>query len=319
MSQGQFISHCTADALTNAAQLLKTGTLVAFPTETVYGLGADATNPDAVARIYAVKGRPADHPLIVHLADMQDIGDWSEDIPDYAIDLARSFWPGPMTLILKRSDLAKDFITGGQETVGLRVPDHTLAIAFLNAFKKIGGKGVAAPSANRFGHVSPTTAEAVHEELGEFMAAEDLILNGGPSQVGVESTIIDCTGSAPRILRPGAITTEMVEAVTGVKVENRDDVIRVSGSLKHHYAPAAQVVLDGHPRPGDGLIALNTFPTPEGAIRLASPINNEDFARQLYAALREADAQGIDQVVVIQPEGSDIAIAIRDRLKRASA
>ncbi len=319
MSQGQFISHCTADALTNAAQLLKTGTLVAFPTETVYGLGADATNPDAVARIYAVKGRPADHPLIVHLADMQDIGDWSEDISDYAIDLARSFWPGPMTLILKRSDLAKDFITGGQETVGLRVPDHTLALAFLNAFKKIGGKGVAAPSANRFGHVSPTTAEAVHEELGEFMAAEDLILNGGPSQVGVESTIIDCTGSAPRILRPGAITTEMVEAVTGVKVENRDDVIRVSGSLEHHYAPAAQVVLDGHPRPGDGLIALNTFPTPEGAIRLASPLNNDDFARQLYAALREADAQGIDQVVVIQPEGSDIAIAIRDRLKRASA
>lgn len=319
MSQGQFISHCTADALTNAAQLLKTGTLVAFPTETVYGLGADATNPDAVARIYAVKGRPADHPLIVHLADMQDMDDWSEDIPDYAIDLARSFWPGPMTLILKRSNLAKDFITGGQETVGLRVPDHTLAIAFLNAFKKIGGKGVAAPSANRFGHVSPTTAEAVHEELGEFMAAEDLILNGGPSQVGVESTIIDCTGTAPRILRPGAITTEMVEAVTGVKVENRDDVIRVSGSLEHHYAPAAQVVLDGHPRPGDGLIALNTFPTPEGAIRLASPINNDDFARQLYAALREADAQGIDQVVVIQPEGSDIAIAIRDRLKRASA
>jgi L-threonylcarbamoyladenylate synthase len=319
MSQGQFISHCTADALTSAAQLLKAGTLVAFPTETVYGLGADATNAGAVARIYEVKGRPADHPLIVHLADMQDIADWAEEIPDYAIDLARSFWPGPMTLILKRSELAKDFVTGGQETVGLRVPDHTLALAFLNAFKKIGGKGVAAPSANRFGHVSPTTAEAVHEELGDFLAADDLILNGGPSQVGVESTIIDCTGAAPRILRPGAITAEMVEAVTGVKVENREDVIRVSGSLEHHYAPAAQVVLDGHPRPGDGLIALNTFPTPEGAIRLASPINNEDFARQLYAALREADAQGIDQVVVIQPEGSDIAIAIRDRLKRAAA
>jgi L-threonylcarbamoyladenylate synthase len=319
MSQGQFISHCTADALTNAAQLLKAGTLVAFPTETVYGLGADATNPDAVARIYAVKGRPADHPLIVHLADMQDIGDWSEDIPDYAIDLARSFWPGPMTLILKRSELAKDFITGGQETVGLRVPDHTLALAFLNAFKKIGGKGVAAPSANRFGHVSPTTAEAVHEELGEYLDLEDLILNGGPSMVGVESTIIDCTATAPRILRPGAISIEMIEAVTGVKVENRDDVIRVSGSLENHYAPEAQVVLDGHPRPGDGLIALDSYPTPEGAIRLASPINNEDFARQLYAALREADAQGIDQVVVIQPEGSDIAIAIRDRLKRAAS
>ena len=319
MSQGQFISHCTADALTNAAQLLKAGTLVAFPTETVYGLGADATNHEAVARIYAVKGRPADHPLIVHLADMQDIGEWSEDIPDYAIDLARSFWPGPMTLILKRSELAQDFITGGQETVGLRVPDHTLALAFLNAFKKIGGKGVAAPSANRFGHVSPTTAEAVHEELGEYLAAEDLILNGGPSMVGVESTIIDCTASAPRILRPGAITVEMIEAVTGVKVENRDDVIRVSGSLENHYAPEAQVVLDGHPRPGDGLIALNSYSTPEGAIRLASPINNEDFARQLYAALREADAQGIDQVVVIQPEGEGIAIAIRDRLKRAAS
>ncbi|MBP7903100.1 MAG: threonylcarbamoyl-AMP synthase [Candidatus Planktophila sp.] len=319
MSQGQFISHCTADALTNAAQLLKAGTLVAFPTETVYGLGADATNSEAVARIYAVKGRPADHPLIVHLADMQDIADWSEDIPDYAIDLARSFWPGPMTLILKRSELAKDFITGGQETVGLRVPDHTLALAFLNAFKKIGGKGVAAPSANRFGHVSPTTAEAVHEELGEYLDAEDLILNGGPSMVGVESTIIDCTGEAPRILRPGAITTKMIEAVTGVKVENRDDVIRVSGSLENHYAPEAQVVLDGHPRPGDGLLALNSYSTPEGAIRLASPINNEDFARQLYAALREADAQGIDQVVVIQPEGEGIAIAIRDRLKRAAS
>jgi L-threonylcarbamoyladenylate synthase len=282
-------------------------------------LGADATNADAVARIYSVKGRPADHPLIVHLADMQDIAEWAEEIPDYAIDLARSFWPGPMTLILKRSELAKDFITGGQETVGVRVPDHTLALAFLNEFKKIGGKGVAAPSANRFGSVSPTTALAVHEELGEYLDADDLILDGGPSAVGVESTIIDCTAAAPRILRPGAITVEMIEAVTGVKVENRDDVIRVSGSLEHHYAPSAHVVLDGHPRPGDGFIALITFPTPEGAVRLASPINNEDFARVLYGALRDADAQGIDQVVVIQPEGSDIAIAIRDRLKRASA
>jgi L-threonylcarbamoyladenylate synthase len=250
---------------------------------------------------------------------MQDIGEWSEEIPDYAIDLARSFWPGPMTLILKRSELAKDFITGGQDTVGVRVPDHTLALAFLNEFKKIGGKGVAAPSANRFGQVSPTTAEAVREELGEYLGDQDIVLDGGPSQVGLESTIIDCTATAPRILRPGAITVEMIEAVTGVKVENRDDVIRVSGSLENHYSPSAQVVLDGHPRPGDGLIALNTFSTPEGAVRLASPINNDDFARQLYGALREADAQGIDQVVVIQPEGSDIAIAIRDRLKRAAA
>jgi L-threonylcarbamoyladenylate synthase len=318
MSQGQFISHCTADALASAAQQLKSGTLVAFPTETVYGLGADATNAEAVARIYAVKGRPADHPLIVHLAEAQDISEWASEIPDYAIDLARSFWPGPMTLVLKRSALAQDFITGGQETVGLRVPDHTLALAFLNEFKKIGGKGVAAPSANRFGHVSTTTAKAVHEELGEYLAPDDLILDGGPSQVGVESTIIDCTGDAPRILRPGAITIEMVEAVTGVKVVNREDLIRVSGSLENHYSPAAHVVLDGYPRPGDGLIALSDYPTPEGAIRLASPINNVDFARHLYEALREADAEGIERVVVIQPEGDGIATAIRDRIGRAA-
>jgi L-threonylcarbamoyladenylate synthase len=319
MSQGQFISFCTADALSRAAQQLQDGSLVAFPTETVYGLGADATNAEAVARIYSVKGRPADHPLIVHLADMHDMAEWADEIPAYAIDLARSFWPGPMTLILDRSELAQDFITGGQNTVGLRVPDHAIALALLKAFKEIGGKGVAAPSANRFGQVSPTTAEAVQEELGEYLEDRDIILDGGPSQVGLESTIIDCTAAAPRILRPGAITAAMIKEIIGIGVENRDDVIRVSGSLENHYAPSAQVILDGHPRPGDGLIALDTFPTPEGAIRLASPINNEDFARQLYGALREADAQGIDSIVVIQPDGSDIAIAIRDRLKRAAA
>ena len=318
MSQGQFISFCTADALARAAQDLKSGALVAFPTETVYGLGADATNGEAVARIYSVKGRPADHPLIVHLADMQDVMEWASDIPDYAIDLARAFWPGPMTLILPRTDLARDFITGGQATVGLRVPDHTLALALLQEFKKIGGKGLAAPSANRFGQVSPTTSLAVQEELGDFLGEEDVILDGGPSSVGLESTIIDCTGPAPRILRPGAITIEMIEEVTGLKIEDRDDVIRVSGSLENHYSPLAQILLDGHPRPGDGYIALKSYPTPEGAIRLAAPLNNEDFARQLYAALREADAQEIDLVVVIQPEGDDIAVAIRDRLKRAS-
>jgi L-threonylcarbamoyladenylate synthase len=318
MSQGEFLSNCTTDALVDAASRLIAGGLVAFPTETVYGLGADATNPAAVARIYEVKGRPADHPLIVHLADMQDISEWAAEIPDYAIDLARAFWPGPMTLILPRSGLAADFITGGQETVGLRVPDHTIALGLLSAFKRAGGKGVAAPSANRFGHVSPTTATAVKEELGDFLAANDLILDGGASLVGVESTIIDCTAGAPRILRPGAITTEMIEKVTGLTIEDRDDVIRVSGSLENHYAPSALILLDGHPRPGDGYIALKSYPTPEGAIRLAAPIDNEDFARQLYGALREADAQEIDLVVVIQPEGSDIAVAVRDRLQRAS-
>ena len=318
MSQGQFLSFCTADALARAAEDLKAGALVAFPTETVYGLGADATNAEAVARIYQVKGRPADHPLIVHVADMQDISDWAAEIPDYAIKLARAFWPGPMTLILPRTELAKDFITGGQGTVGLRVPDHTLALALLSEFKKIGGKGLAAPSANRFGRVSPTTALAVQEELGEYLDEKDLILDGGPSLVGVESTIIDCTGSAPRILRPGAITIEMIESTTGLQLEDREDEIRVSGSLEQHYAPLAQIVLDGHPRPGDGYIALKSYPTPEGAIRLAAPTDNEDFARLLYGALREADSQDIDVVVVVQPEGADIAIAIRDRLKRAS-
>jgi L-threonylcarbamoyladenylate synthase len=318
MSQGDFLSNCTADAITDAAQRLKSGALVAFPTETVYGLGADATNPAAVARIYTTKGRPADHPLIVHLADMQDISEWAAEIPDYAIDLARAFWPGPMTLILPRTGLAADFITGGQNTVGVRVPDHAIALALLSAFKKAGGKGLAAPSANRFGQVSPTTASAVREELGDFLAENDLILDGGPSLVGVESTIIDCTADAPRILRPGAITIEMIEEVTGLTMEDRDDVIRVSGSLENHYAPSALILLDGHPRPGDGYIALKSYPTPEGAIRLAAPVDNEDFARQLYGALREADAQEIDSVVVIQPEGEDIAIAIRDRLARAS-
>ena len=318
MSQGDFLSNCTADTLADAAARLIHGHLVAFPTETVYGLGADATNPAAVARIYKTKGRPADHPLIVHLADMQDISEWATEIPDYAIALARAFWPGPMTLILPRTGLAADFITGGQETVGVRVPDHAVALALLSAFKKAGGKGLAAPSANRFGQVSPTTASAVREELGDFLSENDLILDGGPSLVGVESTIIDCTTDAPRILRPGAITIEMIEEVTGLIMEDRDDVIRVSGSLENHYAPSALILLDGHPRPGDGYIALKSYPTPEGAIRLSAPVDNEDFARQLYGALREADAQEIDSVVIIQPEGQDIAVAIRDRLRRAS-
>ena len=318
MSQGDFLSNCTADTLADAAARLIHGHLVAFPTETVYGLGADATNQAAVARIYKTKGRPADHPLIVHLADMQDISEWATKIPDYAIALARAFWPGPMTLILPRTGLAADFITGGQETVGVRVPDHAVALALLSAFKKAGGKGLAAPSANRFGQVSPTTASAVREELGDFLSENDLILDGGPSLVGVESTIIDCTTDAPRILRPGAITIEMIEEVTGLIMEDRDDVIRVSGSLENHYAPSALILLDGHPRPGDGYIALKSYPTPEGAIRLSAPVDNEDFARQLYGALREADAQEIDSVVIIQPEGQDIAVAIRDRLRRAS-
>ena len=318
MTSGQFVSNCTADAMVRAAQTLQAGFLVAFPTETVYGLGADATNASAVARIYEAKGRPADHPLIVHIGDMQDIADWSDDIPDYAIALARNFWPGPMTLILKRSALAQDFITGGQDTVGLRVPNHVIALALLNEFKKIGGKGVAAPSANRFGHVSPTTAQAVSDELSQYLAPEDLLLDGGPSLVGVESTIIDCTTESPKILRPGAITEEMIEAVTAIAISYDATEIRVSGSLENHYSPIAQVLLDIAPEKGDGFIALASTATPDGVIRLASPQSNVEFARILYTSLRSADQQSLSRVVVHQPSGDDISVAIRDRLLRAS-
>jgi L-threonylcarbamoyladenylate synthase len=319
MASSQFVSHCTIDALARAAKQLKAGHLVAFPTETVYGLGADAQSESAVARIYKVKGRPQDHPLIVHIGDWQLIGEWAEEIPDYAIGLARAFWPGPMTLILKRSELAKDFVTGNQNTVGVRVPNQTLALQLLTEFAKLGGKGIAAPSANRFGQVSPTTADAVRQEIGAYLDEQDSILDGGPSSVGVESTIIDCTGNHPKILRPGAITIEDIKGVTGLEVElpERSEV-RVSGSLENHYAPAAQVLLDIEPQPGDGLIALADFPTPAGVIRLAEPKSTEAFAHLLYAALREADDKELNRVVVFQPKGGGMAIAIRDRLKRAS-
>ncbi|MSY62432.1 MAG: threonylcarbamoyl-AMP synthase [Actinobacteria bacterium] len=308
-----------------AAQKLMNGHLVAFPTETVYGLGADATNESAVAKIYAAKGRPADHPLIVHVHSMQAMGDWAQEIPTYAIDLARDFWPGPMTLILNRSLLARDFITGGQNTVGIRVPDHVVALALLNAFHAIGGKGIAAPSANRFGHVSPTTAQAVKDELGSFLNEQDQILDGGPCTVGVESTIIDCTGDVPKILRPGAITAEMITASTGLDVVEPTDSndagkesIRVSGSLDAHYAPAAKVLLDQNPHAGQGFIAPATTTTPDGVIRLASPTNDVEFAQTLYASLRKADELGLSHVVIEQPTGTGIAIAIRDRLMRAA-
>ena len=318
MTAGQFLSHCSADALRQAAQQLKAGALVAFPTETVYGLGADATNPDSVARIYAVKNRPADHPLIVHVSDLSDLAEWADDIPEFAIALAREYWPGPMTLILRRSSLAQNFITGGQNSVGIRIPNHPIALALLEEFKKIGGKGVAAPSANRFGHVSPTTSDAVAEELTEFLATGDLILDGGASQVGVESTIIDCTGVAPRILRPGAITEAMIVSTTKSVVTQEGEKIRVSGSLENHYAPAAQVLLNIEPHSGDGFIALSSIATPAGVTRLAAPKNNEEFAQVLYEALRSADHKNLARVVVHEPTGEDIAVAIRDRLKRAS-
>ena len=301
-----------------AARALSDGFLVAFPTETVYGLGADATNAAAVARIYEVKGRPVDHPLIVHLSSSQGMSQWAQEIPSYAQALAQAFWPGPMTLVLKRSDLAGDFITGGQDTVGVRVPGHPVALELLAAYEKLGGKGVAAPSANRFGKVSPTTAKAVRDELSQYWGQHDVILEGGPSEVGIESTIIDCTGKAPSILRPGAITPEMITRVTGLELGMRSSEIRVSGSLESHYSPRARVVLGEIPNPGDGFIAPAFHPTPQGVIRLAAPETSEDYARALYSALRDADEQRLDRVVAIPPVGDDIAAAIRDRLERAS-
>jgi L-threonylcarbamoyladenylate synthase len=225
-----------------------------------------------------------------------------------------------MTLVVKRSALAADFVTGGQDTVGVRVPNHPVALGLLEAFERAGGKGVAAPSANRFGHVSPTTAAAVVEELGTYLSKEDLVLDGGACAVGVESTIIDCTGLLPRVLRPGAISTAMIEDVAGLVALSVDgqDQIRVSGSLENHYAPAAKVLLCEVPIIGQGFIAHKNIETPSGVIRLASPNSDEEFAQILYSALREADAQGLTEVVVIQPNGIGIAVAIRDRLARAA-
>ena len=315
-----FLSECSTNSLKAAAQSIAQGNLVAFPTETVYGLGADATNESAVAKIYKAKGRPADHPLIVHIASIDAMGDWAEEISQYAINLARDFWPGPMTLIFKRSQLAKDFVTGNQNTVGLRVPNQPIALALLKEFEKLGGKGIAAPSANRFGAVSPTTAQAVKDELENYLdQASDVILDGGPCQVGVESTIIDCTSDTPQILRLGAITKEMIAESTGLLViDEPTSDIRVSGSLESHYAPNAKVVLDTNPESGDGFIAIDSIPTPAGAIRLAAPSSIEGYAREIYSALRFADAQGLTKVCVIQPEGDGLAAAIRDRLKRAA-
>jgi L-threonylcarbamoyladenylate synthase len=315
-----FLSQCSTDSVKAAAQSLIAGHLVAFPTETVYGLGADATNETAIAKIYKAKGRPADHPLIIHIASIDAIDQWAQDISEYAINLARDFWPGPMTLVFKRSDLAKDFITGNQNTVGLRVPNQSIALALLKEFEALGGKGIAAPSANRFGAVSPTTAQAVKDELENYLdQSNDIILDGGPCQVGVESTIIDCTSQTPQILRLGAITKEMIQESTGLLViDEAPTDIRVSGSLESHYSPNAKVVLDTYPTSGEGFIAIDSIQTPPGAIRLAAPSSIEGFARDLYSALRFADAQGLTKVSVIQPQGPGLAAAIRDRLKRAA-
>ncbi len=302
-----------------AAMALKNGYLVAFPTETVYGLGADATNQDAVSRIFSIKNRPINHPLILHLGSINEIENWAIEIPDYAYKLANKYWPGPMTLILKRRSNVKDFVTGGQETVGIRIPNHEIALSLLQEFKKIGSGAIVAPSANKFGKVSPTSFEHVSQELLNDLDSNDFILDGGQCQIGVESSIIDCTKSFPKVLRPGAISEEQITEIIELDLSSKPTDIRVSGSFKSHYAPNAKVLLDQTPAPGDGFIALKNIPTPQGAIRVGEPLNIEEFAKNLYSNLRRVDELALEKVVVIQPQGLGLAVAIRDRLKKASS
>lgn len=317
------ISNCTETAIKDAAATLLKGDLVAFPTETVYGLGADATNKESVGRIYEVKGRPVGHPVIVHISSVSNLDKWARDIPEYALKLARTFWPGPMTLILPRTDIAEDFITGSQDNVGIRIPSHIVALALLKEFEDQGGLGVAAPSANRFGAVSPTTAAAVEIELADFLSKNDQILDGGPCLVGVESTIINCTQNKPSILRPGAVTKEMIEVTLGMNIylnsSNSESIqIKAAGLLESHYAPNAKVFLTGSPTLGDGFIALDSFITPAGAVRVAAPKTNEEYAQVLYEAFRLADNKGLRRVFVIPPTGDGIAVAINDRLNKSA-
>ena len=316
----EIISNPTLSEIKRAAKALIDGHLVAFPTETVYGLGADAANEKAVSRIYSVKGRPTDHPLIVHISSIKQLESWAKDLPDYAIQLAGEFWPGPMTLVLKKGALAKDFITGGQDTVGLRVPAHPVAQELLAAFEKLGGSGIAAPSANRFGAVSATSSDDVIDEIGKDLDLRDLIINGGSSRIGIESTIIDCTKDLPSVLRPGAITREMIENSLSTKLPliNEDTKMKFSGSFKSHYSPKAQVKLSGLALPGEGFIALSKTITPSGAIRLASPNDAIQYAAQIYSALRLGDAKRLKTIIAIPPEGDGLERAIFDRLSKAA-
>ena len=314
-------SNCSLQSIQQAALALYKGNLVAFPTETVYGLGADATNEKAISRVYEVKARPLGHPLIVHISDISLVDKWASDISESAIKLARAFWPGPMTLVLPRTNLARDFITGSQDNVALRIPSHPLTLELLKEFEKQGGLGVAAPSANRFGKLSPTTAAAVEMGLGKFLSSADQILDGGASKVGVESTIIDCTSALPTILRPGAVTIEMIEEVLDIKLDHvsaPSNEIKAPGMLSSHYSPNAKIYLSGAPSPGDGYIALSDLPTPAGAIRLASPKDNEEYAQILYESLRSADSKGLKNVFVVPPNNQGVGVAINDRLVKAA-
>jgi L-threonylcarbamoyladenylate synthase len=307
------------DDIALAAQALAAGGVVAIPTETVYGLGAIATNGDAVERVYEIKGRPRNHPLIVHIASASQLDEWAADVPAWARTLADSLWPGPMTLVLPRSPHVADSVTGGLPTVAIRVPAHPTTQALLALVRT----GIAAPSANRFGRVSPTSAAHVLSELGEYLTpGRDYILEGGSSSVGVESTIIDCTTAEPHILRPGAVTGEHIESLTGLEVVEGGST-RAPGTLPAHYAPNAVVLLVDAPDvaqapAGSGLIAPAHVPTPNGVVRLAAPVDTNAYGRDLYAALRAADDQGLAGVIVVPPSAEGIGLAIRDRLRRAA-
>lgn len=313
-----------------AAAALAAGQLVAFPTETVYGLGADAENPAAVAAIYAAKGRPQDHPVIVHLAPGADLSHWAADIPAEAALLTAAFWPGPLTLILKRALNIPDAVSGGQDTVGLRCPAHPVAIALLTAFK--GGQGgIAAPSANKFGHVSPTLAQHVRDEF-DVDGSVAMVLDGGPSQVGIESTIVDLSRLAthgPVLLRPGSISLDAIEAVIGQRPHSADAAApRASGTLESHYAPRTPVVMQEKPELDATLVRLSqsghkvalihiaTCPDVHASLRL--PAEPDGYAYALYAALREMDSRGADVILIEAPPQSEHWLGVNDRLRRAA-
>jgi L-threonylcarbamoyladenylate synthase len=302
-----------------AARILRSGGLVAFPTETVYGLGADASSASAMAKLYAVKRRPADHPVIVHFASADTAFGWAREVPESARKLANAFWPGPLTVVLKRSQKAQDFVTGGQETVGLRLPSHPVARELLQLF----GSGVAAPSANRFGRISPTTASHVRADLG---ADVELVLEGGPSEVGIESTIVDLSGAAPVLLRPGRITRFDIGNVLGSELAEKDAASpRHSGALERHYAPRtpARLVpaydLDKEIARLKEKVAVLAFSRPDERVYywLRMPRDPHAYARKLYAALRELDTAGCDEILIEAPPEAPEWAAVGDRLKRA--
>ena len=314
----------SAEQIAKAVTLLRAGGVVAFPTETVYGLGADAANDQALRRIFSIKGRPADHPLIVHLAASAQIQDWARDIPAEAYSLAERFWPGPLTLILRRRAWVSALATGGQETIGLRVPAHPVALELLRAF----GGGIAAPSANRFGRISPTTAEHVRQELGN---GPDLILEGGACSVGIESTIVALTDDAPLVLRPGGISPAALEEAMGQKVglPGALQTVRVPGMLASHYAPATPLQLLSAARlpaaaaslaaggKRAAVMALYGYRSATGQT-VAMPSDPAAYGYDLYAVIRMLDGGGHDAILVETPPQTEAWLAVNDRLQRAS-